>query len=179
MGYRVMASETPFRGRVFEVRKDQVEFPDGRVASVDVVVHPGAVALIPLDERNRIWFVRQYRHSTGGELLELPAGTLEPGEPPEHCAERECREEIGMYPGRLEHLGGFFLAPGYSTEVLSVFLASELRPDPSPPDLDEEIHLEKLGLARVAELIEKRELRDAKSLAALLLAGPRLGLFKP
>jgi len=176
MAYRVTASETLFSGRVFEVRKDRVVLEDGRESSVDVVVHPGAVALIPVDELEQIWFVRQYRHASGGELLELPAGTLEPGEPPEQCAQRECQEEIGMFPGKLEHLGGFFLAPGYSTEFLEVYLASELRPGPRPRDPDEQIQVEKLSLGRVAELIRRGELRDAKSLASLTLAGQRLGL---
>jgi len=179
MAYRVTASETLFSGRVFEVRKDRVVLEDGRESSVDVVVHPGAVALIPVDSQKQIWFVRQYRHASGGELLELPAGTLERGEPPEQCAERECREEIGMSPGKLEHLGGFFLAPGYSTEFLQVYLATELRPDPRPGDPDEQIQVEKLSLAQVAELIANRGLQDAKSLAALTLAGDRLGLSKP
>ncbi len=176
MRTRVTASEIIFRGRVFELRKDQLIYEDGRESSVELVVHPGAVALIPIDEQQQIWFVRQYRHAAGGELLELPAGTLEPGEPPRQCAERECQEEIGMFPGKLEHLGGFFQAPGYSTEFLEVYLASELRPSPRPPDVDEAIQVEKLSLGRVAELIEKGELRDAKSLAALTLAGQRLGL---
>ena len=178
MAYRVTASETLFSGRVFEVRKDRVVLEDGRESSVDVVVHPGAVALIPVDSQNRIWFVRQYRHASGGELLELPAGTLERGEPPEKCAERECQEEIGMSPGKLEHLGGFFLAPGYSTEFLEVYLATELRPDPKPGDPDEEIQVEKLSFDQVVELIRNGGLRDAKSLAALTLAGPRLLLWK-
>lgn len=179
MAYRVTASETLFSGRVFEVRKDRVVLEDGRESSVDVVVHPGAVALIPVDELEQIWFVRQYRHASGGELLELPAGTLEPGEPPQQCAQRECQEEIGMFPGKLEHLGGFFLAPGYSTEFLEVYLASELRPGPRPRDPDEQIQVEKLSLGRVAELIRSGELRDAKSLASLTLAGHRLELPPP
>ena len=177
MGTRVTASETLYRGKVFDLRKDQIVFEDGRESSVElVVVHPGAVALIPVDELEQIWFVRQYRHASGGELLELPAGTLEPGEPPEQCAQRECQEEIGMFPGKLEHLGGFFLAPGYSTEYLEVYLASELRPGPRPPDADEQLQVEKLSLGRIAELIRRGELRDAKSLASLTLAGQRLGL---
>jgi ADP-ribose pyrophosphatase len=179
MAYRVTASETLFNGRVFEVRKDRVVLEDGRESSVDVVVHPGAVALIPVDELEQIWFVRQYRHASGGELLELPAGTLEPGEPPQQCAQRECQEEIGMFPGKLEHLGGFFLAPGYSTEFLEVYLASELRPGPRPRDPDEQIQVVKLSLGRVAELIRSGELRDAKSLASLTLAGHRLELPPP
>jgi ADP-ribose pyrophosphatase len=80
-----------------------------------------------------------------------------------------------MFPGKLEHLGGFFLAPGYSTEFLEVYLASQLRPGPRPPDADEQIQVEKLSLGRVAELIRRGELRDAKSLASLTLAGERLG----
>ena len=178
MAYRVIASEILFSGRVFEVRRDRVVLEDGRESSVDVVVHPGAVALIPVDSVNQLWFVRQYRHASGGELLELPAGTLERGEAPEECAERECQEEIGMSPGRLEHLGGFFLAPGYSTEYLQVYLATELRSDPRPRDPDEQIQVEKLSLGQVVELIGSGGLRDAKSLAALTLAGPRLGLSK-
>jgi len=178
MAYRVTASETLFSGRVFEVRKDRVVLEDGRETSVEVVVHPGAVALIPVDSQKQIWFVRQYRHASGAELLELPAGTLERGEPPEECAERECQEEIGMSPGKLEHLGGFFLAPGYSTEFLEVYLATELRPDPKPRDPDEQIQVERLSLGRVVELMGNGGLRDAKSLAALALAGDRLGLPK-
>jgi len=176
MPYRVTASEILFSGRVFEVRKDRVVLEDGRESSVDVVVHPGAVALIPIDSQKQVWFVRQYRHASGAELLELPAGTLERGEPPEKCAERECREEIGMSPGKLEPLGGFFLAPGYSTEFLRVYLATELRPDPRPPDPDERIQVERLNLGQVVELIRNGGLRDAKSLAALTLAADRLGL---
>lgn len=176
MTNRVTASETLFRGKVFELRRDLVVFEDGREASVDVVVHPGAVALIPIDTLKQLWFVRQYRHASGGELLELPAGTLERGEPPERCAERECQEEIGMSPGKLELLGGFFQAPGYSTEFLQVYLATDLRPEPKPRDLDEQIQVEKLSLEQVVKLIENGGLRDAKSLAALTLAGPRLGL---
>lgn len=179
MGYQVIASESMFEGKVFDVRRDQIELPDGRQFKLDLVVHPGAVALIPIDERGRVWFVRQYRHASGGELLELPAGTLESGETPEHCAARECREEIGMSPGGLEHLGGFYLAPGYSTEYLNVFLATDLRPDPSPSDTDEDIQVEKLTVSDLKELLETGGLQDAKSLAAIAMASGRIGRTSP
>jgi ADP-ribose pyrophosphatase len=125
-----------------------------------------------------VYFVRQYRHSAGGEILELPAGTLEPGEEPEACALREVREEIGMSASRLEKLGEFFLAPGYSTEYMYIFLATGLRPDPLPGDEDEILQVVSLKPARAFELISERQIRDAKTLAALYLAQPYLDLEK-
>jgi len=132
------------------------------------------VALLPVGQDGLIWFVRQYRHPAGKRLLELPAGTLEPGEPPEECARRECREEIGMAPGRLERLGGFYLAPGYSTEYLHVFLAADLQPSPLPGDEDEQLEIERLGLEQALRRMRRGEIEDAKSLAALLLGLPLL-----
>lgn len=170
----LIGSERVFQGKAFDVRIDQLRRPDGRVSRVDVVEHIGAVALLPLDAQGRIWFVRQYRHPAGRRLLELPAGTLEPGEPPEACARRECREEIGMAAGRLERLGGFYLAPGYSTEYLQVFLASDLEPSPLPGDEDEQLEIVRLEPERALEQVQRGEVQDAKSLAALLLALPQL-----
>jgi ADP-ribose pyrophosphatase len=170
----VIRSERVFQGRAFDVRVDQVRRPNGVVSQLDLVEHIGAVALVPRDDRGRLWFVRQYRHPSGKRLLELPAGTLEPGEPPEECAYRECREEIGMAPGRLERLGGFYLAPGYSTEYLHVFLASQLEPAPLPGDEDEQLEIEQLQLDQALQRIQRGEIEDAKTLAGLLLAMPRL-----
>ena len=119
--------------------------------------------------------VRQYRHSAGQVLLELPAGTLEPGEDPRACAERECREEIGMAPGRLTPLGECFLAPGYSTEYMYFYLAEDLSPAPLEADQDEDLRVERVPTAALAGRVSLGELRDAKSLAALYLARERLG----
>jgi len=170
----LIRSERVFQGRAFAVRVDQLRRADGETSRIDLVEHVGAVALLPLGQDGLIWLVRQYRHPAGKRLLELPAGTLEPGEPPEECARRECREEIGMAPGRLERLGGFYLAPGYSTEYLHVFLAADLQPSPLPGDEDEQLEIERLGLVQVLQRMRRGEIEDAKSLAALLLALPLL-----
>ena len=170
----LIRSERVFQGRAFEVRVDQLRRSDGETTRIDLVEHVGAVALLPVGQDGLIWFVRQYRHPTGKRLLELPAGTLEPGEPPEECARRECREEIGMAPGRLERLGGFYLAPGYSTEYLHVFLAADLQPSPLPGDEEEQLEIERLGLEQALQRMRRGEIEDAKSLAALLLGLPLL-----
>jgi ADP-ribose pyrophosphatase len=178
MVYETRNSETVYLGKAFDVRKDRVLLPDGKETSFDVVVHPGAVTLIPVDSEGRILFVRQYRYAVGEELLELPAGTLEAGEDPQDCAHREIREETGMSAAKLEKIGEFFLVPGYSTEYMYIFLATILKPDPLPGDEDEFITVEAVSLEKIPELISQGTLRDAKSLSALLLAEPYLTQFK-
>lgn len=170
MTFKVVNSKTAFKGRIFEVRSDDVQLPDGRQTQFHVVVHAGAVVFIPIDEKGRIWFVRQYRHAIGKELLELPAGTLEAGEEPEVTAARESREEIGMSPGKLELLGAFYLAPGYSSEYVYIYLATELRPDPLAQDADEQIAAERRSIAETEQLVRSGAIQDAKTLAALHLA---------
>jgi ADP-ribose pyrophosphatase len=170
MEYSVESSETEFRGRLINVRRDRVRTSDGRTRDVEVVEHPGAVLIVPIDDQSRVWFVRQYRHAVGERLLELPAGTLAPGEAPEACAARECREEIGMSPGRLIPIGGLFLAPGYSSEYIHLFLAQDLRPDPLAPDEDEALEMELIPLEEVTQWVSRGDLRDSKSIAAIFLA---------
>jgi ADP-ribose pyrophosphatase len=170
MSYTVLGSEESFRGRAFSVRVDTVRRPDGETMQVEVVDHPQAITLVPLDSEGNVWFVRQYRHSCGKMMLELPAGTLEPGETPEACAVRECREEIGMSPGRINRLGGFYLAPGYSSEYLHLYLVGALTPAPLEPDADEDLQIKKVPLTGLARLVESGMVEDAKSLAGLLLA---------
>lgn len=176
MAFELVSSEVVFEGKVFDVRVDRVRFPDGHETRLDIVVHSGAVTLIPRDQDGAIWFVRQYRHAAGGHLLELPAGTLEPGEDPATAAARECREEIGMAPGRLDDLGGFYLAPGYSSEYMHVFLATDLKPDPLAPDPDEILEIQKLAEQEVVDQIRGGGFQDAKTLAALQLAGKGVGI---
>jgi len=170
MDYKVRESRRAFDGKAFNVRVDLLDGPAGTASRVDIVEHPGAIVLIPIDEQDRVWLVRQYRHPAGEELLELPAGTLDPGESAEVCATRESREEIGMAPGELTHLGGTFLAPGYSTEFLHFFLARELIPAPLPPDPGEVLQLEKIPWEKLWDLIANGGIRDAKTIAGLTLA---------
>jgi len=171
MSIEVIEQKTVYQGRAFNVRRDKVRFHEQKTTSVDIVEHAGAVTILPVSE-GCIQFVRQYRHAIGMELLELPAGTLDPGESPEACALREIREETGFAAGRLVKLGEFYLAPGYSTEYLYLFLATELHPDPLPGDPDEFITLEPISIEQAYEMAYNGMLEDGKSLAALLLAQP-------
>ncbi len=176
MSYTVIETKQTFDGLVFDVRVDTVKISSGAVRQIDVVEHGGSVALVPVDKDGSILFVDQYRHPAGKRVLELPAGTLEAGEDPQACASRECREEVGKLPGRLRRLGGFFLAPGYSTEYMHVFLATELEDAPLPGDEDEDLRVVRLTPAAALEHMSASEVEDAKSLAAMLLALPALGI---
>jgi len=175
MARKTIKSTTVFHGKVFNVRIDHLEGLSGDEQRVDFVEHVGGVAVIPIDEHMRVCFVRQYRHPAGEDLLEIPAGTLESGEDPESCAVRETREEIGMSPGRLQYLGGTFLAPGYSTEFLHFYLAQELTPAPLPADKDEDIEVVELSWDEAFQQIARNEIRDAKTITGIFLAGVRLG----
>jgi len=175
MAFELLKSEIVYPGHAFTIRRDTLRLPDGRETRLDIVEHVGSVIILPLDTNGQILFVRQYRHATGLDLLELPAGTLDKDEAPEACARREVREETGMAAGRLELLGGFYLAPGYSTEYMYVYLATDLRYDPLEPDADEFLSVERFPLAEALAMCERGEIPDAKSLAAFLLAREHLG----
>ncbi|KAF0106887.1 MAG: ADP-ribose pyrophosphatase [Anaerolineaceae bacterium] len=178
MAYEVLKSEIIYPGRAFTIRRDHLRMPDGHETKFDIVEHGGSVIIVPLDAEGNLLFVRQYRHAAGLDLLELPAGVLEPGEEPEACAAREIREETGMAAGKMDYLGGFFLAPGYSTEYMHVYLATDLRADPLEADADEFLSLERIPLAEALALAAGGKIPDAKSLAAFCLAGPRLDGLK-
>ena len=172
MAIEVIDRKTIYHGRAFNVRRDEVRLQNKNTAHLDIIEHVGAVTILPLDADGRILFIRQYRHAAGKELLELPAGTLDPGELPEKCALREIREETGFAADKLVKIGEFFLAPGYSTEFMVVYLATDLHPDPLPGDEDEFITLEPVPIPQAYEMALKGGLQDGKSLAALLLAQP-------
>lgn len=172
--FQLLRSETLLQGRAFRVRRDFLRAPDGRETMYDIIEHTGSVVLVPIDEHGNILFVRQYRPAAGIQLLELPAGTLDENESFEACAAREIREETGMAADHLEKAGQFFLVPGYSTEFMAVFIATGLRPDPLPTDLDEFLQLERIPLEQAMRMAEGGEIPDAKSLAALLMARSRL-----
>lgn len=174
MAFELLDSEIVYPGRAFTIRRDTLRLPDGHQTRFDIVEHHGSVIIIPMDDRGNLIFVRQYRHAARLDLLELPAGTLDVKEAPEACARREIREETGFAAGLLEHLGGFFLAPGYSTEYMHVYLATRLRPDPLEADADEFLTIETIPLAQALEMAKNGAMPDAKSLAALLLAESHL-----
>lgn len=174
MSFELIRSETLLEGRAFKVRRDTLKTPDGRETKLEIVDHGGSVVVVPVDEENNILFVRQYRHAAKADLLELPAGTRHDEEPFEECAAREIREETGMEAGLLQKIGEFYLAPGYSTERMAVFLATGLKDNPLQADEDEFLDVEKIPLQKAIEMAERGEVLDAKSLAALLLAKPYL-----
>ena len=172
MKTETIQSQIVLKGRVFDVRQDQVRLPNGRLVQLEVVDHPGAVVLVPVDTSGNIWLIEQYRHAAGENLIELPAGVAEAGESLEECAFRELREETGMSASSLQRIGEFYIAPGYSTEYLIIFLATGLSPDPLTGDEDEFIQVKPTPIDQVFMLAESGQIRDAKSLAALLLALP-------
>ncbi len=174
MPYQTTSSRLVYRGRAVGLRVDHVRLRNGQTAEWEVVEHPGAVAMLPLDDEGRLWFVRQYRHAVAREMLEVPAGTMKPDEDPAACAARELQEEIGMAAGRLEKLGEFYLAPGYSQECMHLYLATDLTPANLPQDPDEDLAVERIPVAEAFALARAGRLPDSKSLAALLLARPHL-----
>ena len=167
----VVGVQEIFRGRVLHVQVNDVVLADGTQTKREIVSHPGAVCIVPLLQGN-VLLVRQYRLAASGPLLEIPAGTREPGEAPEVCAARELREETGYGAGKLHLLGSFFVAPGYSTERVYAYLATDLTPDALQMDADERLLLEALPVGQVAQMIYGGELLDAKTIAAVLMALP-------
>jgi ADP-ribose pyrophosphatase len=174
MSFELVNSEIVYPGRAFTIRRDTLRLPDGHETRFDIVEHPGSVVILPVDDRGNLLFVRQYRPAAGLDLLELPAGTLDEGEAPDACASREVREETGMAAEKMEHLGGFYLAPGYATEYMHVYLATGLRSDPLKADADEFLTVEVIPLGQALEMARHGEIPDAKSLAAILLAQSHL-----
>lgn len=174
MNFTENDSRLIYQGRAFSVRQAKVSLPDGRQQRLDIVEHAPAVTLVPVDEQGQIWFIRQYRHPAGETLLELPAGVMEAGEEPVVSAQRELREETGQAADQLEQIGAFFLAPGYSTEYMYVFLAQKMHSAPLPGDADEIIEPVHIPVNQAYAMAASGELRDAKSLAALFYARPRL-----
>lgn len=174
MPEKVISSKTVYKGAKLTLRLDTVETKNGDAREREIVEHPGAIVVVPVDADGRIHFVRQFRMATGEWLLELPAGTLEKGESPDDCARRELIEEIGQRAGALENLGGFYAAPGYSSEYLHCYLATGLSQETAEADEDEEIEVVRLTVEEAWNLAAKGEIRDAKSLAGLLLAQSHL-----
>lgn len=163
---QLLASESIFRGRVFEVVRERIRLKSGLEQELAIVRHPGAVGVLPLWDDGTVTLVRQYRHAVGRELLEIPAGRLEPGEAPEAAALRELEEETGLRAGQLRPLGSFFPAPGFCSEELHLFVATGLVTVEGPrraADPDEEITSVRVSLGDAAQLC----FQDAKSYMAL------------
>jgi ADP-ribose pyrophosphatase len=166
MEERTVSSTRPWTGRRIAVRVDQVERQDGHRTTREIVEHPGAVAILAWDGQ-RLAMVRQWRHATGGELLEIPAGTLEPDEPPAETAKRELAEECGLAAASWEAGPTFFTAPGFCTERMHLFLATNLTDAPSLADPDEQLEPSWMSLADALAAADDGRIADAKSIAAI------------
>ena len=162
-----------YKGRVFSVDVETIHSPDGRAHVVETVRHRTSVVLLPMADDGRVLLVRQYRHSVGRHLWELPAGGVEGDEPAESAAARECEEETGFAPGRVERIRGLFPAPGFCDEELVYFRLSDLRtpaPDsPLKPDDDEYLEAKAFSVSEAKAMVERGEILDLKTAYGLTL----------
>lgn len=162
-----------YHGKVVSVRVDTVRMPAGHTATREVVVHSPAVAMVPVADDGRILLVRQWRTPAGRALLELPAGSVDDDEQTEPAVQRELQEEVGQIAGQLTRLGGFWVAPGYCTEYIHIYLCEELRESRLPGDEDENIEVVPLTLGAALAAIADGTIEDAKSQVGLLLYARR------
>lgn len=164
-----------YKGRVFAVEVDRRQFPNGQAHEVAIVRHPPSVVLVPLREDGRIILIRQYRASLDREIWEIPAGSVDEGESPDQAAARECEEEIGLAPGRVERIRGLYPTPGFCDEELIFYRVSELRapaPDsPHKPDEDEDIRQQAFTIEEARAMVDRGEIIDLKTAYGLTLVG--------
>ena len=166
-------SRRMYTGRVVRLDVDTVRFPDGSTGQLELIRHPGAAAIVPCASDPpgadpTILLIRQFRYATGGQLWEIPAGTLDPGEDPEACARRELMEETGVTAARLQRLTSIWTTPGFTNEVIHLYLATGLTTGEPSRERDEFIEVVPQPLSRVLALIREGEIRDAKTVVAIL-----------
>lgn len=166
---KCLKSERIYNGKILNLRRDIVELPNGQQASREVVEHSGAIGVVALERDSRVYLVRQYRYPIGKVTLEIPAGKLEEGEEPLNCARRELREEAGIEAERWEPLLTFYTTPGFSNEIMHLFLATELSRREAAPDQDEFLQIVSLPLEEALDKVSKGEILDAKTILGLLL----------
>jgi ADP-ribose pyrophosphatase len=164
-----------YDGRIVKLDVEEVRIPNGNLVTLEIIRHRGAAAVVPVDEEGRAVLIRQYRHATSGYLLEVPAGTLDPGEAPEACALREVEEETGLRAAHLTSLGWIWTTPGFTDEKIWLYLATGLTPTAQAHESDEVITVERLPLAEAARMAASGEITDGKSVCALLRASRRQG----
>jgi ADP-ribose pyrophosphatase len=164
---------TVYKGRVFSVEVEKKRFPDGREHEIAVVRHPPSVVLVPVEDDGRVVLIRQYRPALDRFLWEFPAGSLDEGESEEAAAARECEEEIGRVPHRIERLGAWYPTPGFCDELLVFFRVSDLRAPSAnsahTPDADEDITAHTFSVADARAMAARGDIIDLKTAHALTL----------
>ena len=174
MAPETLNSKTIYEGKIFNISIDTIR--DGDIQyDREIVVHKGSAVILPVFADNTVALVRQYRHAAKKFLLEIPAGTLEPGESPEVGAARELEEEIGVRAEKLELLTEFYVSPGFLTEKMFVFLATGLTETQQNLEDDENLTVERHSFKQLYEMIRNGEIEDAKTICAILMTGPRFG----
>jgi ADP-ribose pyrophosphatase len=166
-GEKVLSSSILYSGRAVRLRLDRVRLPNGRETSREIIEHPGSVGILPLLTGDRVLLIRQYRHAVGRTIWEIPAGTIEPGETPKECAGRELEEETGYRAGSLTPFFDCYAAPGYSMELMRLFLARGLKPTERRPEEDEIISVEPITRETAFRMIKSGQICDAKTICAL------------
>ena len=147
-----------------------MELPNGIIATREKVSHPGAVAVVPVNDKDEIILVKQYRYPIEKIMIEIPAGKLDSGEPALKCAERELHEEAGVVNGTFTHLATIYTSPGFCDEKMDIFIATEFEEKENKPDHDEFLHIFKAKISECLEMIENGEISDAKSIIGIMLA---------
>ncbi len=165
---KTLSSQVIYEGRAVKLRVDTVEMPGGRKTTREIVEHGECVAVVAIDAESNVMLVGQFRKPVEKELLEIPAGGIEPGEDPVAAVRRELREEIGYLPRKVDRLGGFYSAPGFCTEYLYLYLATDLVPSPLQAEDTENIRLVRVPVSQITSLITSGRICDAKSIAGLL-----------
>jgi len=168
MTEKTLSSKPIFSGEIIKLRVDTVQMPDGREAKREIVEHAECIAVVTIDNDDNVLLVKQFRKSVEKDLLEIPAGAIDDGEDPETAVRRELREETGYMPGKLVPLGGFYSAPGFCTEYLYLYLASDLTLSPLIAEDTESIELIRVPTSQIPSLIVSGSICDAKSIAGLL-----------
>jgi 8-oxo-dGTP pyrophosphatase MutT (NUDIX family) len=168
-----------YKGRIVNLRIERVTLPNGTVVDLELMDHPGASAVAAVDEQERVFLIRQYRYAAGGYIWELPAGVLNPGEPPRDCAARELREEAGVEAEDLLQLGTMFATPGFCNERIHLFLGRRLREAGHEHEADEVItEIRRVPMPDALAMIRRGEIVDGKTIAGLHLAAAELGASK-
>jgi ADP-ribose pyrophosphatase len=162
-----LSSQSIYDGRALKLRVDTVLTADGRETSREIVEHSDCVAIVAIDADNNVLLVNQFRKPIEKELLEIPAGGIEPGEDPVATVRRELQEETGYLPRKVERLGGFYSAPGYCTEYLYLYLATDLIPSQLHAEDTASIRLVRVAISQISSLIASGSICDAKSIAGL------------
>jgi len=171
---KTLSSQLIYDGRVIKLRVDTVRMPGGRETRREIVEHRDCVAIIAIDTDDNVLLVKQFRKPVEKELLEIPAGGIDPGEDPATTVRREMQEETGYLPRKVERLGGFYSAPGFSTEYLYLYLATDLAPSQLYAEDTESIKLVRVPISQIPALIASGKICDAKSIAGLLIYSPLL-----